>query len=170
MSERNQKFVEYIIRRIEQNKGDAAALRRADNPNTEYQAWEILAGFGINLVSENERLPFVVIAADIARVRPATNGIIKIGEAITRGYNDGNQSDQAKAKLRRLLACDTTSEVCRILRPLFSLIASKCTTALNYVELLDQLCWFSHDESRQNIKARWAQDFYGKISEGAINE
>ena len=170
MSERNEKFVEYIIRRIEENKGDGAALRRADNPNTEYQAWDILAGFGVNLVSENERLPFVLIAADIARVRPAINGKVKVGQAIASCYNDGNQSDQAKVKLRRLLACDTTSEVCRILRPLFSLIEAKGTTALNYVELLDQLCWFSRDESRQSIKARWAQDFYGKVSEDAINE
>lgn len=170
MSERTQKFVDYIIQQVQDNKGKAAALRRADNPNTEYQSWEVLAGFGVQLDSENQRLPFATIAADIARVKPLTNGNIIIGQAIARCYEDGNQSDQAKAKLRRLLACDTTSEACRILRPLLSLIASKGGVSLNYVALLDDLLWFSHDDSRQRIKARWAQQFYGKQIEDSADE
>lgn len=162
MSERSQKFVDYIIQRIKNNKGDAAALRRADNPNTEYQSWEILAGFNIKLDYENERLPFATIAADLARTKIEANGKISIGEAIALCYEDRSASDQAKAKLRRLLACDTTAEACRILRPLLTLADSKGVAPLNYVALLDDLLWFSHDESRQRIKARWAQSFYGK--------
>ncbi|MBD3768067.1 MAG: type I-E CRISPR-associated protein Cse2/CasB [Gammaproteobacteria bacterium] len=170
MSERAQKFVDYIIQQVQDNKGKAAALKHADNPNTEYQSWEILAGFGVQLDNENQRLPFTTIAADIARVKPLTNGNITIGSAIARCYEDGNQSDQAKAKLRRLLACDTTSEACRILRPLLSLISSKDGISLNYVDLLDDLLWFSHDDSRQRIKARWAQQFYGKQTEDGADE
>lgn len=167
MSERSQKFVDYIIQRIKNNKGDAAALRRADNPSTEYQSWEILAGFNIKLDSENERLPFATIAADLARTKVEANGKTLIGQAIARSYEDGNQSDQAKAKLRRLLACDTTVEACRILRPLLTLAESKGVAPLNYAALLDDLLWFSHDESRQKIKSRWAQNFYGKqVEEG----
>jgi CRISPR system Cascade subunit CasB len=165
MSERTQKFVDYIIQRVQTNKGVGAALKRADNPSTEYQAWEVLAGFGVKLDSENERLPFALIAAAIARAKPNANGKIKIGQAITRCYADGNQSDQAKAKLRRVLACDSTAEVCRILRPLFSLIEAKGDVKLDYSELLNQLLWFSQEESRQRTKARWAQDFYGRIKE-----
>ncbi len=131
MSERSQNFVTYIIKQVQDSKGIGAALRRADNPNTEYQSWEVLAGFGVKLDHENERLPFVTIAADIARVKPDTNGNLFIGQAIARCYDDGNQSDQAKAKLRRLLACDTTAEACRILRPLLSFLASKGGISLN---------------------------------------
>lgn len=170
MSERNQSFVDYVIRLITDNKGIAAALRRADNPNTEYQSWEVLAGFGVQLDNENQRLPFATVAADIARVKPLVNGSVTIGQAIARSYDDGNQSDQAKAKLRRLLACDTTSEVCRILRPLLSLIASKGGISLDYIALLNDLLWFSHDDSRQRIKARWAQQFYGKQIEDNADE
>jgi len=130
----------------------------------------VLAGFGVQLDSENQRLPFATIAADIARVKSLANGNMTIGQAIARSYEDGNQSDQAKAKLRRLLACDTTSEACRILRPLLSLIASKGGVSLNYVALLDDLLWFSHDDSRQRIKARWAQQFYGKQIEDSADE
>lgn len=170
MSERNQKFVEYIIQRVHAHKGDAAALRRADNPNTEYQAWEILAGFGVKLDNDNERLPFATIAADIARTKPQANGKTLIGQAIARCYEDGNQSGQAKAKLRRLLACDSTSEACRILRPLMTLAESKGVAPLNYAALLDDLLWFRNDESRQRIKARWAQNFYGKQFEESVDE
>lgn len=170
MSERSQNFVNYIIKQVQESKGVAAALRRADNLSTEYQSWEVLARFGVQLDNENQRLPFTTIAADIARVKPAVNGSVTIGQAIARCYDDGNQSEQAQTKLRRLLACDTTVEVCRILRPLLSLIASKGGISLDYAALLDDLLWFSHDDSRQRIKARWAQEFYNKHIEGSADE
>ncbi|MGM0439662.1 MAG: type I-E CRISPR-associated protein Cse2/CasB [Chlamydiota bacterium] len=170
MSERSQKFVDYIIKRVEANKGDAAALRRADNPTTEYQSWEILAGFGINLEHDYERLPFAAVASDIAAAKPQSNGSITIGMAIARCYDDGKESDQAKAKLRRLLACDNIPEVCRILRPLLSLIASKGGLNLDYEALLDDLLRFNYDESRKRIKARWAQDFYGKSYKEEVSD
>lgn len=173
MSEYSQNFVDYIIQRVQNHKGDAAALKRADNPNTEYQAWEILARFNVQLDQENQRLPFSTIAADIARVKPSSNGKTQVGQAIARCYEDGNESSQARAKLRRLLACETTVEVCRILRPLLSLIAAKGNINLDYATLLDQLLWFSHEDSRLRTKARWAQSFYGKVgveSKGGADE
>jgi len=161
-------FVDYIINRCQSSNGLRAALKRADNPNTEYQSWEVLAGFQINLEYENQRLPYATIAAAIARSKVEKNGTSKIGQAIARCYEDGN--DQAKAKLRRLLACDSVSEACRILRPLFSLIEAKGGVTLNYAQLLDDLSWFSHEDSQLRIKARWAQDFYGKAASGARDE
>ena len=155
-------FVDYIINRCQANNGLRAALKRADNPATEYQSWEVLAGFQINLEHENQRLPYATIAAAIARTKVEKNGATKIGSAIARCYEDGNASDQAKAKLRRLLACDSVPEACRILRPLLRLIESKGNSVLDYASLLDDLLWFSHDDSQLRIKARWAQDFYDK--------
>jgi len=170
MRESAQKFVAYIIHRIKNNKGDAAALRRADNPNTEYQSWEILAGFNVKLDDENERLPFATIAAHLARAKVEDNGKITIAQAIARSYEKGNKSDQANAKLRRLLACDSTQEACRILRPILTLAESRGVRAIDYAALLDDLLWFNHDESRQRIKARWAQQFYSKQEEEARDE
>lgn len=163
---KSQHFVDYIINRCQANNGLRAALKRADNPATEYQSWEVLAGFQVNLEYENQRLPYATIAAAIARTEPDHNGNIKIGQAIARCYEDGNASDQAKAKLRRLLACDSVAEACRILRPIFSLIEARGGLVLDYARLLDDLLWFSHDDSQLRIKARWAQDFYGKPSTG----
>ncbi len=162
-------FVEYVINRCQADNGLRAALKRADNPATEYQSWEVLAGFKINLEYDNERLPYAAIAAAIARAKIEKNGALQIGQAIARCYDDGNNSDQAKAKLRRLLASDSVPEVCRILRPLFSLIEAKGLGTLDYARLLDDLLWFAHDDSQNRIKARWAQSFYGTSHEEKIH-
>ena len=163
-------FVDYIINRCHADNGLRAALKRTDNPATEYQSWEVLAGFRINLEYENQRLPHAAIAAAVARSKIEQNGTVRIGQAIAHCYEDGNASDQAKARLRRLLACDSVPEACRILRPLLSLIESRSNTAPDSASLLHDLLRFSHDDSQTRIKARWAQDFYGKPADGGKDE
>lgn len=153
-------FVEFALRRLSQDTAFGAALRRADNPATEYQAWEYLAGW-CDLENERERRPFAVIASALAKAKPASDGQLGLGRAIAMCFKtentDGNLSDAAKAKLRRLLACDTVVEVCTILRPILSLIESR-GVPLNYGAVLDDLLWFKADRT----KIRWASDFYGK--------
>ncbi|MBZ4219614.1 MAG: type I-E CRISPR-associated protein Cse2/CasB [Chlorobium sp.] len=151
-------FVQFIIALIAKNKGVAATLKRADNPATEYQSWEYLAAFNVDLEKPWERLPFATVAAAIAKDKSAHNGSEGVGRAIAKCYDDGNQSDQAKAKLRRLLACDSVEEACRILRPLFSLIVSRGNSSLDYARLLEQLLKFHWESER--IKSQWAQEFY----------
>ena len=154
---RIEQFVDLTIKRCRQDNGLAAALRRADNPDTEYQSWEHLAAFA-DLDQTAQRLPYVAIAAAIAKAKVARNGGVRIGRAIARCYDDDNQNDQAKAKLRRLLACDRVEDVCRILRPLFSLIDAKSGVRLDYARLLKDLLAFNFDPQR--TKSRWAMDFY----------
>lgn len=155
-------FVDYVINRCQTDKGLRAALTRADNPATEYQSWEALAGFHVNLEYESQRLPYATIGAAIARSKAEKNGTVSIGQAIARCYEEGNASDQAKAKLRRLLACESVAEACRIVRPLLSLIESKSNSVVDYAGLLNDLLWFGHVDNQTRIKARWAQSFYGK--------
>jgi CRISPR system Cascade subunit CasB len=152
-------FVQFIVEKCKDN-GTAAALKRADNPATEYQSWEFLAAFNIDLEKPWQRIPYAAIAAAIARAKPEHNGRIGIGAGIARCYEDGNQSDQAKARLRRLLACQSSEEACRILRPLFSLIGAKGNVSLDYARLLNQLLRFNLDS--QTVKTQWAMDFYNQ--------
>ena len=156
----HQSFVEYTIRRCSQDKGLAARLRRADNPTTEYQSWEHLGVFGINLEIQHQRIPFAIIAANIAKTKSEHNGNMTLGSGIANCYKDGNQSKQAQARLRRLLACNDILELSGILRPLLSLIASKSNGSLDYIRLLQQLQSFRFDEQRTRTKAQWAQEFY----------
>ncbi|WP_140919303.1 type I-E CRISPR-associated protein Cse2/CasB [Limnobaculum xujianqingii] len=155
-------FISYILQRCNDNKGFAARLRRADNPATEYQCWELLAAFNINLEWENQRLPYTTVAAAVAKAQIGQNGSLSLGRAIAACYDDGNESNQAKAKLRRVLACDSTQELCRILRPLLTMISSKAGQSLDYSRLLQQLLKFHWDT--QKIKTQWAQEFYGGIA------
>jgi len=157
------RFVDAVLERCSKDKGYAARLRRADNPDTEYQSWEILAGLGVNLEKEYQRLPYATVAAAMARSKAEGNGSLPLGRAIAQCYDDGNVSDQAKAKLRRLLACEDIAETCRILRPLITLIQGRITRPLDYARILTQLLrirWYG-----QNIKAQWAQEFYARVVE-----
>lgn len=157
---RNERFVNYLLETCNNSKGFAAKLRRADNPISEYQSWELLARFGIDLNNDYQRVTFVTISAVIARSRANTNGNMTLGFAIAESYKDnkGNDSDQAKARLLRLLTCRNSLETCRILKPLFSLIHSKVSLPLDYIHILNQLSFF--DKYQQSIKAQWAQEFY----------
>lgn len=157
---RGERFVAGVIQQCKDDKGLAARLRRADNPATEYQSWELLTRYGVDLERENQRLPFATVAAAIAKAKPEQNGTLSLGWAIAACYEDGRDSDQAKARLRRLLACNDLPEACRILRPLFSLIESKAGRPLDYVRLLRQLRKFPFDV--QQVRAQWAQEFYGQ--------
>lgn len=158
-----ERFVAGVIKVCAESKGMAAHLRRADNPATEYQSWELLASYGINLELEHKRLPFVTVAAAIAKAKIEHNGSLRLGRAIAACYESSNTSDQAKARLRRLLACDDLAELCRILRPLLSLIDSKVSQPLDYIRLLKQLQRFSFNT--QQVRAQWAQEFYGQAAD-----
>ncbi|EHL24442.1 CRISPR-associated protein, Cse2 family [Acidovorax sp. NO-1] len=95
-SSREARFVASVLQRTQQDKGLAARLRRADNPATEYQSWEFLADWGINLEDEAQRLPFTLVAAAMAKAKAAHNGNLKLGQAMAACYSDGAKSDQAK--------------------------------------------------------------------------
>lgn len=165
---REASFVAGVIARCQEDKGMAARLRRADNPTMEYQSWEFLAAWRIDLERDDRRLPYATVAAAIARTKAKANGGLTLGQALARCYDEGNQSDQAKARLRRILACDELSDLCRLLRPVLTLVESRVTQPLDYARLLKQLCQFgaaTHNgdsEWQQHLKAQWAQEFYGR--------
>lgn len=167
---RAERFVNYALERIKQDNGFAARLKRADNPATEYQSWEVLAEFGVDLQQVAQRLPYCIIGAALAKAQPATDGQLNFGAAIAACFDEGNQATQAKARLRRLLACTSIAETCRVLRPLLTLMASRGVVP-HYGQLLDQLLWFS-GQGQERVRARWAQDFYRRSEQSnlSVNE
>ena len=167
-SSREARFVASVLQRTQQDKGLAARLRRADNPATEYQSWEFLADLGIDLEHEAQRLPFTLVAAAMAKAKAAHNGSLKLGQVMAACYSDGAKSDQAKAKLRRVLDCDDVPELCRILRPVLALIDRRVPQPLDYIRLLQQLHRFAWDA--QKNKSQCAQEFYGRTVEDAPAE
>ncbi len=158
------RFVNDVIEKCSGDKGFAAHLRRADNPATEYQSWEILAYYGVDIEKEYQRLPFALVGAAIAKAKVTQNGKVKIGMAIARCYEDGSESSPARARIRRLLACEELSEVCRVLRSILSLVHSKTEQPIDYIMLLQQLLRFNWD--RKRVQVQWAQDFYSRGTAG----
>ena len=141
-------FVDYLFAHCERDKGFAARLRRADTPATEYQSWEVLAKFSVNLDFPSERLPHALIAAAVAKSRATGNGSVLLGQAIALAFSDGAKSDQANMRLRRLLACNDVDEACRILRPLITLIQSRVSAPIDFSALLADLVWVNRDPQR----------------------
>lgn len=148
-------FSDYVIERLKQDNAFGARLKRADNPATEYQAWEYLSAW-CDLEKPWERQPFMMVSAALARAKPLKDGHLGIGRSIAKCYPDGNNDDSAKSKLRRLLACDTIEETCRVIRPVLRLIQSR-GVSICYGDLLDQLLRFGEKQ-----KLSWTTDFYGK--------
>ena len=155
---RENRFVQTAISRCDTDKGFAARLRRADNPSTEYQSWDFLGQFNIDIENDYARLPYTTVVAAIARSKADGNGALAC-------YDYARESEQAKSRLRRLLACNDLPEVCRVLRPLFALIQSKVNVPLDYVRLLKQLRFFGH-----RTKTQWAQEFYSQTNSHDFKE
>jgi CRISPR system Cascade subunit CasB len=151
---RGQAFVDAILPRLKEDTAFAAALKRADNRATEYQAWEHLVRYGCDIEQPRERAAFTTVAAAAARHGPERDGTLDVAASIARCFEGGNLADPARAKIRRLLACADTEEACRIIRPCLSLVAAK-SVPISYGRLLDQLLYFN-----ERVRLSWAQSFY----------
>jgi CRISPR system Cascade subunit CasB len=147
-------FIDAILPRLKTDSGFAAALSRADNPATEYQAWEHLVRYGCDIENTKERLAFSTVAAAIARAKPERDGQLDIANAVARCFEDGHKSDAARGKIRRLLACTDTEEACQITRPILSLVRAR-GAPISYGRLLDDLLFFG-----ERVKLSWAKSFY----------
>lgn len=159
-----QRFVAFVLDRCATDNGFAARLRRADNPDTEYQSYEILAGFGVDIEKDYERLPFALVGAALARLRTPQDGAAGLGRALKSCFEDGEQGD---ARLRRLLACDRQDELCGILRPLLSLLSAKSKQPLCHVRLLRELLFFNRNAQR--TKLGWAREYYDYQAEAPLD-
>lgn len=171
-NDRCQQFVNYVIARARTDTGYAARMRRADNPDTEYQSWGALASFGVNLENDRERLPFALIGAALCRAKPEQDGQNSIGAALAACFENGGMDEKDRPganRLRKLLGCATVLEICQTLRPLLPFVADKSRRSLNYAGLLRDLLFF---ESRncEKTKRRWAMDFFGVHDESGGDE
>ena len=111
-------FVGFVLERASaapkiKDTGFVARMKRADNPDLEYQVWNILLKFNVDIEFAARRLPFCLIGAALCRRQPEKDGIFGLGASLRSCF--GDDEDQGSIRLRRLLACQTTEEVCRIL-------------------------------------------------------
>lgn len=156
-SEQKETLAQRVFARLKNDSAFRAALKRADNSATEYQCWEYLADYGVHLDRNWERLPYTLVLAAIARSGRESDGSLGLGEALCAAYEWNRESDPARSKLRRILACSDVPELCSVLRPVLQFITGK-NVAVSYQSLLDDLRYFGDGE---RVKSKWAQQFYG---------
>ena len=166
-STRASQFVEKILQWCQegekQDKAKAALLRRADNPDTEYQCWELFLSFGVDIERPSRVIPYALVGAAIARARISSSGNLSFGEALARCFQQGEQGDAIRARFRRVLACESLEELRQILRPILSWLLRQISDGLDLVKLIHDLEKFSH--SAEEVKRRWAKDFYSHLSQ-----
>ncbi|MDP3187979.1 MAG: type I-E CRISPR-associated protein Cse2/CasB [Limnobacter sp.] len=156
-------FIDYLCANLPKDKGAASRLRRADNPSTEHMSWEILAKFNIDLEKPYQRIPYALVAASLAKSKNLKSGSFRLGSALRLAFSEAQTSPnepaaQAVARLRRILSCSSTEELCRVLRPVLTLIQSRVSGDLDYARLLNQLLRYHH--APEKVQAQIAQEFY----------
>ena len=152
------KFIQFLIEKIKTDNGLRAAFTRADNESTQFQVWDTLQAWS-GLENESEVSCYATVGAAIARDRIDHNGHASLGEGLRLAFDHGSESDPAKARLRRILACENRGELCQVVRSVLRLIHSKGVT-LNYKQLLLDFVYFN-----EKIKMKWASDFYRRSEE-----
>lgn len=118
-------LMDAVFKRLSTDTAFRAACKRADNPDTEYQSWEYLAEYKVNLEYEESRLPFATILSSAARSSRHADGSVNLGKALLIAYDGDIKNTAARAKLRRILVCDTVQDACRSIRPILRFIESK---------------------------------------------
>lgn len=154
-------FVADIFKRKQSDTAFSAALKRADNENLEWKAWEYLYKYIPDLNNEVKRKSFSLIAASIAKSSMTENGTIRLGRAMKLVSGTTNDTEYSP-RFMRLLSCESLDELIDILRQTLSLVRSK-GISFDYVSLLYDLLGFSNPEKQNDIKAHWAMDFLKKV-------
>lgn len=95
-------FVGFVLERASaapkiKDTGFVARMKRADNPDLEYQVWNILLKFNVDIEFAARRLPFCLIGAALCRRQPEKDGIFGLGASLRSCF--GDDEDQGSIRL-----------------------------------------------------------------------
>lgn len=163
---RAERFVDQLVLRSA-DKGLMAKFKKADTLESEHECWGYLVGFGVDLEKPWERIPYSMIGAAVARADLEKDGCYGLGQSLADCFEnikvDGVMTNSGEGRLKSLLACSSTEDVCQVLRPLLRFINGKTSKPLCHGRLLHDLVYFEKSEDR--IKRRWAMEFYNVLCE-----
>ena len=148
-------FVAAVIARVKTDTAFRAVMSRADNPAFESAAWEYLIPY-CNIENDFERIPFALTGAAIARIRPDNDGPAGLGSAFRAICDKDEDRERETLRFRRLIACDSSLELCGVLRPVIQYLASK-GASISFTQLLKDLLFWN-----PRTKIRWTTQFYGR--------
>jgi len=144
------------LRRIRNDRGKLAALRRGltDNRQLQVDAWPVVASLGGDISQ-----PIFVSVAALFASHPEESNASDLGETCRRiALGDGKEMpDSFQSRFRRLLASGDVPDVSGQLRSWIRLAAGK-GIGINYESLFADLWnwpWYSED-----IRVKWAKSFW----------
>ena len=152
-------FTAAVIARAQTDTAFRAVMSRAGNPALESAAWEYLIPY-CNIENDFERVPFAMIGASIAKIKPERNGISGLGEAFRSICKNEVDQERESKRFRRLISCDSALELCTMLRPILQYLASK-GVSIDFMQLLKDLLYWD-----QKTKIRWTIQFYNRDTRG----
>lgn len=153
---RAERFLERL-RKIQNDRGKMAALRRGLSEATKREAWPVIAGLGEDI----ENRAAITVAALFAEHPVEAANARSLGQTCRSiATNNGQSSDIPDSfdkRFRRLIACDTAEEVAGQLSAWVRLAKSR-GVGMNYQELFNDLAYWHLDADRKRV--RWARDFW----------
>lgn len=146
-------FFSYVVEKMSWDKQFISIMRNADTPDANTEAWKYLIRW-CHSEDDSHIEILTLITASICRTGLTSDGKSRLGSAINR---IDLSSHKDSAKLKKLLACDNVSEVCKNLRPILKSV-ERHNIRLSYITLMDQLLYFNRYPDKQ--KKSWAIDYY----------
>jgi CRISPR system Cascade subunit CasB len=152
-TKRNPKRIAAVVlaylRKLKDDRGAMAELRRALNPAQRHRAWPLLAG--VDGIGE----PRIEAVAGLFAYHPDETHDGNLGTTCRRLSGENNSFD---ARFRRLLVCDR-DEICDRLRPVI-LAAKAKGIAVNYEKLLADLFFWG-----DRVQTDWARQYWGVVEQ-----
>ncbi len=144
------------LRRVKDDRGKMAALRRALSPRNQMDAWPVIADLGGDI----QRPVYSTVAALYA-THPEENDAANFGascrQIAMKDSSDGRLPESYERRFRRLISCDSAEQLGEHLRAWIRLASSK-GAGVNYQRLFSDLWnwdWYADD-----IRVRWAAEFW----------
>jgi len=148
-----------------EDRGKLSALRRGFSDTTATLAWPYIAPF-CDLTNEKQRTIWLTLAAAAASLIPQSlerPGCGNLGATMRRlALGSGISSTEAlnsfEARFRRLLTCQTTSELCSHLPTIIRAAVAKGTQVDASQLFYDLQDW--ELRSKRNVPVEWARGYW----------
>jgi CRISPR system Cascade subunit CasB len=161
IEKRSGRLLEHL-KRLRDDRGAMANLRRGFSPATEHRAWPWVAQW-CDLNDDRLRAIVTSVAAAFAtHPELATEGNLGLTmREIAHGRDGGEKAlESFEPRFRRFLTCQLSADVCQRLPGVIRAAAQR-GVGINYRQLFIDLCYWG-----DRVKLRWAEAFWGQPPQG----
>lgn len=157
------------LRRIRNDRGKLAALRRGLSSSTVMDAWPVVHGLGgqIGQAGESVHVDLAALYALHPEEAPVRNFGETCRQIALESSSDKTIPESFERRFRRLIASNSREDLIGQLRSWVRLAAAK-GKGVNYESLFfDLCCWPRYAD---DIRVRWAQSFWYSGVEASAEE